>query len=89
MSLSNRETRGIRKQPPTPQPGVLLYTYKIYTSKYLLSSGIYTKGDLNLKWLNQVFVDILKLVFLCTQLEKLAIRSNVLNRMLTLVSRSF
>ena len=62
--------------------------YKTHSFKYLLNWGSHTKGDLNLKSPNWGSFDIPKLIFLWTYLEKPIIRSNRLNEMLILISRS-
>ena len=70
-SLKNRNKGVSESQPLTNTPARILYSmYGAHTCKYLVNWRNYTKRDLNLKWPNWGSFDILKLIFLCAQLEK-------------------
>ena len=77
----NRNKVVSESQPLTNTLARFMYnTYRVHTCKYLINWRNYTKRDLSLKWPNLGSFYILKLIFLCAQLEK-ASRA--------LVSRSF
>ena len=44
--------------------------YRPHTCKSLVNWGMYTKGDINLKWPHLDYFDIPKFIFLSTQVEK-------------------
>ena len=70
-SLKNRNQGVSESQPLTNTLARFMYnTYRAHTCKYLINWRNYTKRDLNLKWPNWGSFDILKLIFLCAQLEK-------------------
>ena len=67
----NRNTGVSESQPLTNTLARFMYnTYRAHTCKYLINWRNYTKRDLNLKWPKWGSFDILKLIFLCAQLEK-------------------
>ena len=86
-SLSNIETRGIRRQPLALLSG--LCTYKVYTCKYLLNWENYAKGDLNLKCSNWEFFWCSKISTVCTVKKNPVVRSNRPSGMHTVVFRRF
>ena len=70
-SLKNRNKGVSESQPLTNTLGSFMYsTYEAHTCKYLVNWRNCTKRDLNLKWPNWGSFDILKLIFLHSQLEK-------------------
>ena len=76
--MSQKQKGVSESQPLTNTPA--RFMYRAHTCKYLVNWRNYTKRDLSLKGPNLGSFYILKLIFLCTQLEK-ASRA--------LVSRSF
>ena len=70
-SLKNRNKGISESQPLTNTLARFMYnTYRAHTCKYIINWRNYTKKDLSLKWPNWGSFDILKLIFLCAQLEK-------------------
>ena len=72
--LKNRNKGVSESQPLTNTLARFMYnTYRAHTCKRLVNWRNYTKRDLNKKWPNWGSFDIVKSIFLCRQLEKLAV----------------